>query len=110
VICSYLRMPYTPPQPSPSALGRSYRSPGPARRRRTRTLTDRPPHTTPTSRRSRQEQARQEKQVRLTAQDILLRNLCIVAQRRRRWWHRTPPPAAPPWPGIRLNLTSALGE
>jgi hypothetical protein len=42
VICAHLRMPYTPP--------RSYRSPGPARRRRARTLIDRPPHTTPASR------------------------------------------------------------
>ena len=107
VICAYLRMPYTPPQPSPSALGRSYRSPGPARRRRARTLTDRPPHTTPTSRESRQEQAQQEQQVRLTAQNILVRNLRIRAQRRR-WWHRTPPPAAPVWPGIRLDLAGAL--
>jgi hypothetical protein len=40
VFCVHLRMPYTPP--------RSYRSPGPARRRRARTLTDRPPHATPT--------------------------------------------------------------
>ncbi|MGH3831030.1 MAG: pentapeptide repeat-containing protein [Pseudonocardiaceae bacterium] len=100
VICAYLRMPYTPPQPS------SYRSPGPARRRRT--LTDRPPHATPTSRGSRHEHAQQERQVRLTAQDILFRNLRVVAQRRRRWWHRTPPPVAPTWPGIRLNLTGAL--
>jgi uncharacterized protein YjbI with pentapeptide repeats len=108
VICAYLRMPYTLPQPTASVLGRSYRSPGPARRRRARTLTDRPPHATPTSRGSRQERAEQERQVRLTAQNILLRNLRIVAQRRRRWWHRTPPPAAPAWPGIRLDLTGAL--
>lgn len=103
VICAYLRMPYTPP----STLGRSYRSPGPARRRRARPLTDRPPQTTPTSRGSRHEQAEQERQVRLTAQNILSRNL-RVAQRRRRWWHRTPTPEAPAWPGIRLDLTGAL--
>ncbi|MGH4010652.1 MAG: pentapeptide repeat-containing protein [Pseudonocardiaceae bacterium] len=93
VICAYLRMPYTPP----SMLGQSYRSPEPARRRRTRPLT---------SRESRQERAEQEKQVRLTAQDILLRNLRVTTQRRR-WWRHTPPPA-PTWPGIRLNLTGAL--
>jgi hypothetical protein len=103
VICAYLRMPYTPPPPL-----RSYRSPGPARRRRVRLLTDGPPHnTTPNSRGSRQEQARQEQQVRLTAQNILLRNLRRAAQRRRRWWHRTPLPA-PAWPGIRLDRTGAI--
>jgi uncharacterized protein YjbI with pentapeptide repeats len=109
VICAYLRMPYTPPlQPSASVLGQSYLSPGAARRPRARTLTDRPPHTTPTSRGSRQQHAEQERQVRLTAQNILLRNLGVTAQRRRRWWHRTPPPAIPAWPGIRLNLIGAL--
>jgi hypothetical protein len=101
VICAHLRMPYTPPRP--------YRSPGPARRRRARTLTNRPPHATPTPtfQGSRQENAQQEQQVRLTAQYILLRNLHVAAQRRRRWWHRTPPPA-PAWPGIRLTLAGAL--
>jgi hypothetical protein len=98
VICAHLRMPYTPP--------RSYRSPGPARRRRARTLTNRPPHATPTFQSSRQENAQQEQQVRLTAKYILLRNLRVAAQRRRRWWHRTPPPA-PAWPGIRLTLAGA---
>lgn len=106
VICAYLRMPYTPSQPSASAFG-SYRSPGPARRRQARRFTDRPSHATPTSRGSRHEQAQQERQVRLTAQDILLRNLRVVAQRRRRRWHRTPPPASS-WPGIQLNLSGAL--
>ncbi len=99
VICAHLRMPYTPP--------RSYRSPRPARRRRARTLTDRPPHATPASQGSRQENAHQEQQVRLSAQYILLRNLRVAAQRRRRWWHRTPP-LAPAWPGIRLTLAGAL--
>ncbi len=105
VICAYLRMPYTPP----STLGWSYRSPSPAWRRCARTLIDRPPHnTTPTSRGPRYEQAQQEQQVRLTAQNILFRNLQLVAQPRRHWWHRTPPPAIPAWPGIRLDLTGAL--
>lgn len=96
VICAYLCMPYTSPPP--------YRSPGPARRRRARTLTDQPPHATPTSSGSRQKQA-QERQVRLTAQNILPRNLHSV-RRRRRWW----PPAhrLPAWPWIGLDLAGAL--
>jgi uncharacterized protein YjbI with pentapeptide repeats len=102
VICAYLRMPYIPsPQPMMRVLGQ--------RRRGARTLTDRPPHATPPFRGSRQEHIVQELQVRLTTQDILLRNLRVIAQRRRRsWWHRTPAPSAPAWPGIRLNLTGAL--
>jgi uncharacterized protein YjbI with pentapeptide repeats len=108
VICAYLRMPYTSSsQPPVSVPGQPFRGRGLARRRGARTLADRPPHATPPFRGSRQEHARQELQVRLTAQDILLRNLRVIAQRRRRWWHRTPPPA-PTWPGIRLNLTGAL--
>jgi uncharacterized protein YjbI with pentapeptide repeats len=106
VICAYLRMPYTPPPPSASARGASFRSPGPARRRQARTLSARPLHAMPTSQGARQESAQQEQQVRLTAQDILLRNLRVTAQRRRRWRHRTPP--APAWPGIQLNLAGAL--
>jgi hypothetical protein len=108
VICAYLRMPYTELQPSADVSGRSYRSPRPAQRRRARMLTLRPMRATPTSRGSRQEQAEQERQVRLTAQNILSRNLRIVDQHRRRWWYRTPPPAIPAWPGIRLDLTGAL--
>lgn len=105
VICAYLRMPYTPPpQPSARVLGRSYRSPRPAWRRRARPLTDRPTNTPPTVQGSRHEHAQQERQVRLTAQNILLRNLRVVPQHRR-WWQ---PPAVPAWPGIRLNLTGAL--
>ncbi|MBV9161144.1 MAG: pentapeptide repeat-containing protein [Pseudonocardiales bacterium] len=108
VICAYLRMPYTPPpQPSARVPGRSYRSPRPARRRRGRPLTDRPPHTPPTVQESRHEHAQQERQVRLTAQNILLRNFRVVPQRRL-WWQRTPPPAVPTWPGIRLDLTGAV--
>jgi uncharacterized protein YjbI with pentapeptide repeats len=108
VICAYLRMPYTPPQPSASVPGWSYRSPGPARRRRIiRPLSDRSPHATPTFQQARHEHAEQQRQVRLTAQNILSRNLYLVDQHRRHWWHRTPPPA-PAWPGIRLNLTGAL--
>ncbi|MGA9693580.1 MAG: pentapeptide repeat-containing protein [Pseudonocardiaceae bacterium] len=108
VICAYLRMPYTPPQTLASVLGRPSRSLRPARRRRAQRLIDQPAHATPTSQGARQEHARQEEQVRLTAQNILLRNLRVTAQRHQRWWHRTPPPEAPAWPGIRLDLTGAL--
>jgi uncharacterized protein YjbI with pentapeptide repeats len=108
VICAYLRMPYTPPtRSSTGVLGRSYRSPGPARRRRSRTLTDRPPHAAPTSQRPQQERAEQERQVRLAAQNILFRNLSCTAQRRRRWWHRIPS-RVPAWSEIGLDLTGAL--
>jgi hypothetical protein len=72
VICAYLRMPYTPPQPSASVLSGSELE--------------------------RKEHFEQERQVRLTAQNILLRRLGVAVQRRRRWWHSTPPPAVPGWP------------
>jgi hypothetical protein len=85
VICAYLRMPYTPPDEQP------------------------PAEDAPAEAHTRYENRRQEQQVRLTAQNILSRNLRIVAQRRRRrWWHRTSPPAVPAWSRIRLNLTGAL--
>jgi uncharacterized protein YjbI with pentapeptide repeats len=106
VICAYLRMPYTPLQPSVNTLRRSSRTPGP-RQRRARTLTDRSSYVTSASRGSRKEQAEQERQVRLTAQNILGRNLRLTAQRRQHWWHRKPP-AAPAWPDIRLDLAGAL--
>ena len=76
VICAYLRMPYTPPDEQSPADDAST------------------------------EHRRQEQQVRLTAQNILSRNLRVVAQRRRHWWHRARP--APAWSGIQLNLTGAL--
>jgi hypothetical protein len=84
VICAYLRMPYTPPDEQP------------------------PAEEAPAETHTRYENRRQEQQVRLTAQNILSRNLRVIPQRRRRWWHRTAPPPAPAWPGIRLNLTGAL--
>jgi hypothetical protein len=46
--------------------------------------------------------------VRLTAQNILSRNLGLVAQPRRHWWHLRPRPAIPAWPGIRPNLAGSL--
>jgi hypothetical protein len=83
VICAYLRMPYTLPDEQP------------------------PAEEAPAETHTRYENRRQEQQVRLTAQNILYRNLRVTAQRRRRWWHRTPP-AVPAWPGIRLDLTGAF--
>ena len=98
VICAYLRMPYTPPQQ------RSYRSPGSERLRRIRALSDRPAYAMPAfSVESRRERAEQERQVRLAAQNILLRNLRVAAQRHQRWWH----PTLPAWEDIRLDLTGA---
>jgi uncharacterized protein YjbI with pentapeptide repeats len=59
--------------------------------------------------RTRYENRRQEQQVRLSAQNIMSRNLPIIDQHRRRWWHRTPASAAiPAWPEIRLDFTEAL--
>jgi hypothetical protein len=88
VICAYLRMPYAPPDDQS------------------------PSEDAPENAHERYEQHRQEQQVRLTAQNILSRNLRInqhnVAQRRRSWRHRTQPPAVPNWPSIRLDLTGAL--
>jgi uncharacterized protein YjbI with pentapeptide repeats len=91
VICAYLRMPYTPP------------------------AEQRPAEDAPAEAHTRYENGRQEQQVRLTAQNILSRNLRLVDrharpvdQRRRRWRHRTPPPAVPTWSGIHLDLTGAL--
>ena len=84
VICAYLRMPYPPPDEQPPAEDALAEA-----------------HTL-------YENRRQEQQVRLTAQNILSRNLHLVAQPRRHWWHRTPPHAIPAWPGIRLDLTGAL--
>jgi Pentapeptide repeats (9 copies) len=83
VICAYLRMPYMPPDEQP------------------------PAEDAPAEAHTRHENRRQEQQVRLTAQHVLLHNMRIVAQHHRRWWHRAPRPA-PAWPGIRLNLSGAL--
>jgi hypothetical protein len=78
------RMPYTPPDEQP------------------------PAEDAPAEAHTRYENCRQEHQVRLTAQNILSRNLRCDVSRRRRWWHRTPPPAVLAWSGIRLALTGAL--
>jgi uncharacterized protein YjbI with pentapeptide repeats len=107
VICAYLRMPY-PPSQSAVVFGRSYRSLGPTLQRRGRKLIERPPHSISASQRSWREDAEQERQVRLTAQHILLHNLRVVAQHRRRWWHRKPQDPIAAWPGMRLNLAEAL--
>jgi hypothetical protein len=101
VICAYLRMPYAPPPQQ-----RSYRSSGFTQRRRIRPLSDRLAYTTSTSRGPRHEQAQQELQVRLTAQNILFRNLGRDVWRRLRWWY--PIHRYPAWRGIGLNLTGAF--
>jgi Pentapeptide repeats (9 copies) len=106
VLCAYLRMPHMAPQVSMKMIKPNYRSPGTTRRRRAQMLTDRSPLATPTSGRTWREHIDQEREVRMTAQTILLRNLRIVSQHRRRRWHRTPSPA-PTWPGIGLNLNGA---
>ncbi|MDQ2884001.1 MAG: pentapeptide repeat-containing protein [Actinomycetota bacterium] len=83
VICAYLRMPYTPPDeqpPAEDALAEAH---------------------------ERYENRRQEQQVRLTAQNILSRNLRVVGRGRRRWWHRTPPNVLA-WGGIGLDLAGAF--
>ncbi len=104
VICAYLRMPYTPPAERPGS--NAYRNPRP-RRRQHRAFTDRPAASPPLA--PRHQRAREERQVRLTAQDILSRNLRVPQVDRRRWWQwKRTPEAAPPWPGIRLDLTGAL--
>jgi uncharacterized protein YjbI with pentapeptide repeats len=86
-----------------SALRRFASGPWVARRR----WADRLARVTPASQELWRDQAEQERQVRLTAQNILRHNLRVVAQRRRRWWHRSSPPV-PAWPGIQLNLSGAL--
>ncbi len=78
VICAYLRMPYTPPLEVGEAVG------------------------------NRDEQSRQERQVRLTAQGILARNLRVSDEGRRRWWAPWRVYREPSWPGIRLDLNGAL--
>ncbi len=84
VICAYLRMPHKPPEEQP------------------------PAEDAPAEAHTRYENRRQEQQVRLSAQNILSRNLRINDQHRRRWWHRTPASAIPAWPGIRVDFTEAL--
>ena len=106
VICAYLRMPYTPPPETPQA-GDRYRGPRP-RRRRQSLINDHHSRSVPTPT-DRHQQPHQERQVRLTAQDILARNLCLPPESRRRWWDRWRRVyREPPWPGIRLELAGAL--
>ncbi|MGH4025649.1 MAG: pentapeptide repeat-containing protein [Pseudonocardiaceae bacterium] len=106
VICVYLRMPYTLPPEHSDARSNAYRSQGPRRRRR-RALNDQPVASLPVA--PRHQQAREERQVRLTAQEILCRNLTgPPVDRRRRWQLKRTSQAAPPWTGIRLDLTGAF--
>ncbi len=70
------------------------------------------PYTAPpeaTKAMARYEQLRQEREVRLTAQDILTRNLRLSTESPRgRWGRRRMVHLEPPWPRIRLDLAGAL--
>lgn len=103
VICAYLRMPYSPPPANGAAA--MYRGPTPAQRRRARTIMQCSMRGMSASEGSQQERAKHERQVRLTAQDILRRNLTVTDQRRR-WWQQQPP-VGPTWSGIHLDLSEA---
>ncbi|WP_433242547.1 pentapeptide repeat-containing protein [Streptosporangium sp. CA-135522] len=95
LICSYLRMPYTPPQ-EPDRHDKIR-----AARRAARTRS-----TTPTDGSKRD--PREEAQVRLTAQRILSAHLRYQPPDRRHWWQRGgPDPNSRYWPGTRLDLTGA---
>ena len=104
VICAYLRMPYTPPPETPQT-GVRYRGPRPRRRRQS--LINEHRSRSGAAPTDRHQQPRQERQVRLTAQDILARNLRLPKSHRR-WWTPWRVYREPPWPGIRLNLNRAL--
>jgi len=104
VICAYLRMPYTPPPETPQTAPYN-RGPRPRRRQ---SLSNEHRSRSGTTLNDRHEQSRQERQVRLTAQDILARNLRLPDKGRRRWWTPWRVYREPPWPGIRLNLNRAL--
>lgn len=95
VICAYLRMPYQPPPECPLTRSGGYRDPIP-RRRRHRALTHRPPEPPPPV--PRHQQAQEERQVRLAAQEILTRNLRFPPVDRRRWWQWKLAPNAPATP------------
>jgi len=106
VICAYLRMPYTPPPPETPQVGTHYgdRAHG-AADSPSSTITTSQSEATPTD---QHQQSRQEREVRLTAQGILARNLRLPNKGRRRWWTPWRVYREPAWPGIRLNLTGAL--
>ncbi|MFI9597627.1 pentapeptide repeat-containing protein [Nonomuraea sp. NPDC052265] len=95
VICSYLRMPWTPPaeQDRHEKIRTAQRAArvGTARQNAGRA---RDPH--------------EERQVRLTAQRILATHLRYQKPPARRWWqHRSTDPNAGHWHDIRLDLTGA---
>jgi uncharacterized membrane protein YidH (DUF202 family) len=82
VLCAYLRMPYQPPDESKGAGADTAQGPGPAHEQA-----------------SDLEQRIQEREVRLTAQQILTDHLCPGDDPAN--------PAATFWPESRLNLTGA---
>lgn len=107
VICTYLRMPYTPRPPEVAQVATRHLA-SPRRRQRRTLINDRRSPSEATAA-AQQQQSRQERQVRLAAQAILTRNLRLPNEKPHRWWNlwRQIPPE-PPWPGIRLDLSGAL--
>ncbi|MCG8920825.1 pentapeptide repeat-containing protein [Lentzea sp. CC55] len=102
VICAYLRSPCTPPRiPGTSKLGglRAPLRPGWAR-----PLPGAVPDTTP---KDADQEARQEREVRLTAQRIL-RDHLQPRTPARAWARWFPRPAHTFWPDIDLDLTEAI--
>ncbi|MEV0996847.1 pentapeptide repeat-containing protein [Nonomuraea sp. NPDC050202] len=99
VICSYVRMPYTPPRDDAGERQEKIR----AAQRAARTRGG-----TPSGSAADGRDPREEKQVRLTAQRILADHLRYIppSSERRRW--RRGEPANPRfWPGIRVDLSGA---
>jgi len=106
VICAYLRMPYiaAPETPQPAEPHR------PSGRRPHCLLPEKghPLHVG-TRHGDLYQQPRQERQVRLTAQDILARNLRLAEAPKRRLWNRRQiARREPAWPGMQINLAGAL--
>ncbi|GGT11143.1 pentapeptide repeat-containing protein [Nonomuraea spiralis] len=97
VICSYLRMPYTPPREDRGEKIRAAQ-----RAARTRDLAR--------SGTSGGRDPQEERQVRLTAQRILTAHLRYddSPAPRRRWLFRRPDHNPRHWPGIRLDLVGAV--
>ncbi len=101
VICAYLRSPYTPPRAPGTSKLNGLRAP--LRPARARPQPPRDPDTTPND---ADQEARQEREVRLTAQRIL-RDHLQPRTPARSWWRWFPRPAHTFWPDIDLDLTDA---
>ncbi|MEV4078385.1 pentapeptide repeat-containing protein [Nonomuraea fuscirosea] len=96
VLCSYLRMPYTPPREDRGEKVRAAQRAARARKPvRSATASGRDPH--------------EERQVRLTAQRILTAHLRYDSPAPRRWLPSPRPDRNPRhWPDIQLDLTGAV--